>query len=350
MDNSSTSSSSVLRRLIPRLILLAVLLWTADRGTGALLGHFHRRTVEGDFGGRINGALKQRNEIVILGSSRAKHHYIPKVIQEETGMSAFNAGFDAQTLLCHYGLEQLILDRYAPAVFVLEISTEDIRQSKERDALDKLSVLLPYYREGNPAMRNLLLHRSPFEAVKLLSRVYPYNSQILAIAKYTLSPDGEGSSRENGFVPYYGSDLQALVEVKKKMAQDRKALPGEDILNDVDPFVMQALSDFVKSARSQGVQVVASYSPLWMECGFDYPGQEKLFEYYKAQIRALDVPLIEISQESNPEFLDPQLFKDTIHLNNEGAKLFSSLFARKLKKALSGLATPEQHPASSTNF
>lgn len=332
-DNSSTSNSRPWHAAIPRLAAMAALLWAVDLGMGAALAHFHARTKEGDFGGRINLALQRPSDIVILGSSRAKHHYIPEVILRETGWTAMNAGFDAQTLLCHYGLEQLVLDAYHPKAIVLEIGAEDLKASNLRGAYDKLSVLLPYYRSGNAAFRELILRRSSLEYLKLWSATYPFNSQILPICKYTLSPSGEGGSRTGGYVPYYGSELTKLVELKKRQAEAAQGQPPPALVEPA-PELLEVLTAFVHSAERAGVRPIIVHSPLWLEPGLEDKPQQLLLDALAREAKALNVPFLNISLDAYPELRRPEYFKDTIHLNDAGAQVFSKVLAQELRKLL----------------
>ena len=332
-DNSSTSNSRPWYIALPKLAVIIALLWATDLGLGTVLAHFHARTTEGDFGGRINLALRHPSDLVILGSSRAKHHYIPEIIQGETGWSVMNAGFDAQTLVCHYGMEQLVLAAYRPKAVVLEIGAEDLKASNLSGARDKLSVLLPYYRTGNAALRELLLQRSPYEYAKLWSRTYPYNSQIMPIVKYTLSPSSEGGSLSGGYVPYYGSDLKRIVDLKKRQAETRQGQPALPFVEPA-PELLAVLTSFVRSAEAAGVRPVIVHSPLWMEPGLEDKPQDHLIECLAQATASMKVPFLNVSLAAYPELKQPEFFKDTIHLNDTGAKIFSKVVGRELTKVL----------------
>lgn len=327
VDSSSTSSSEQLRRLGRRILVFALLACGLDYGLGTLVGMLHGRTVEGDFGGRINLALKQRSDIVVFGSSRAKHHYIPEIIQRETGRTVFNVGFDAQTLLCHFGVQQLVLERHQPEMVILDLNTEDLRQTGLRDPYDKLAVLLPFH--DNRRVYELLLTRSKYERIKLWSRLYPYNSQILAILKYNLRPTSEGSSLSGGYVPYHGSDIPQIVAAMERTAGDRPT--SFDEAARIDPFYRQILLEFINSARERGVEVVVCRSPLWKKDYYDYASQPQVLEAYRQILRQQQVPLIEIDQATDAAFEDLGLFKDRIHLNHGGAQIFSRILGERLQ-------------------
>lgn len=328
VDSSSTSSSKGLLRLLSKIALFAALIAGLDFGVGKGLAYLYGQCREGDFGGRINLALEQRHDIVVFGSSRALHHYIPERIEANTGLSCFNAGMDAQTLLYHFGLQQMILDKYQPKLLVLDLNTEDIRYDPDRRAYGKLSRLLPFHK--HPEVHKLLLKRSPYEKWKLLSQIYPYNSQVLSILRYRLKANAEGSQARKGYVPLHGSDMPALLA-----RWDPQPIPAL-----VDREYIGYLHRFIQKARNQGIPIVVCSSPLWEIDNGNYCEQHKaLVRRYKEVLASLDVPLIEITQKNYPLFRDPALFKDLTHLNDAGAQHFSKLFAQRLQ-ALSSTRNP----------
>ncbi|MBL7647737.1 MAG: hypothetical protein JNK74_16260 [Candidatus Hydrogenedentes bacterium] len=328
-DNSSTSNSSV-KRFALRALLAVLLVALIDQGLGLVLGTLYDRTREGDFGGCINLTLEQRNDVVVFGSSRAKHHYIPDVLEKSTGRSFFNAGIDAQNLLCHYGIAQLVLSEYTPKAFILDLNPEDLREAGGTASLDKLSVLLPYYKRGNPALNALLLERSKFERVRLLSAAYPYNSMLMPLLKYTLKPDSAGTIKSRGFLPYFGSDVLEIVRIEEENAPAAAATTAPAI----DPFQVQTLRKFAESAREKGVKFIVCLGPLWEKKGQDLADHTALLEAYLALLEELEVPVVRVDSGTNDIFLKPELYKDRIHINKEGASAFSEILGEQLRPHL----------------
>lgn len=327
-DNSSTSNSSV-KGIVPRALLVIILIITLDRGLGFVLGKLYDRSREGDFGGCINLALEQRNDVVVFGSSRAKHHYIPDQLEKSTGRSFFNAGIDAQNLLCHYGIAQLLLDEYTPKAFVLDLNPEDLRQVGGTASLDKLSVLLPYYKRGNEALNALLLERSKLEQVRLLSAAYPYNSMLMPLMKYTMKPGSAGTIASRGFLPYYGSDVLKIVAIEEKDAPTTAtSVPA------IDPFQVKILREFVASARAKNVTFIVCLGPLWEKKGQDLADHTALLEAYLALLEEMEVPVVRVDSSTNDAFLNPALYKDRIHINYEGAVAFCEILGEQLRSYL----------------
>jgi len=80
--------------LLRRFLLLVILMVVLDYS----VGYFLKKTYFSQKSGvdyrttyAINGV---RSDILILGSSRATHHYNPSIIEDSLKMSAFNGGRD----------------------------------------------------------------------------------------------------------------------------------------------------------------------------------------------------------------------------------------------------------------
>ncbi len=321
-------------KYMSRFLIFFIIVFFLDRGSGYLLGKMHANTRGGGFGGKINAILAQRNEIVVFGSSRAQHHYVASVIATGTGMTVYNAGLDAQHLLCHFAVENLMLDEYTPKIIILDLNATDIATAFNEQAFERLAVLLPYYRLENPTVNALIERRSSTEKIRLLSRSYPYNSQILGLLKYNFLGDRIPASENNGYVPYHGSDLEVIL----KSERNRATLNGPPFqLNDgsepVDVFLLDVLRGFVTTAQSKGIKVVLCSSPIWLGEGSEtlfLP--ENILETYKEVSLQLNVPYIELTSNTVSAFENPNLYKDRIHLNDDGARLFSFLLSQRLEE------------------
>jgi len=326
-DNSSTSSSRSHVRVAVKLAAFLAIVIVLDHAGGLFHAWLHQRTLEGDFGGCVNATLRQRNDAVIFGPSTAKAHFDPAVLAEGTGRTFWNAGVMAQHLLFHYCVEQLLLDEYVPKAIILEFNKDDLRKRNGTEVFDKLAPLLPFYARHNANANAMLCMRSPYERVKLLSWLYPYNSQIIPLIKYALNA-GQSTARTNGFEPYHGSDV-LQIESMRKAHDTRKIRPFES-----DPFFEDVLRRFIRTAQARGVKVICCQSPTWKSEDVAEDPYADLVKRYRAILSELNVPLIEITQETQPEFRDPSLFKDRVHLNEKGAALYSRLVAERLKPLL----------------
>ena len=59
--------------------------------------------------------------ILIFGSSRAAHHYVPSILSDSLDMSCYNCGLDGNGIIYGYGKLKTITARYYPKIVILDI-------------------------------------------------------------------------------------------------------------------------------------------------------------------------------------------------------------------------------------
>ena len=64
--------------------------------------------------------------ILIFGSSRAAHHYVPSILSDSLDMSCYNCGLDGNGIIYGYGKLKTITARYYPKIVILDISLHSI--------------------------------------------------------------------------------------------------------------------------------------------------------------------------------------------------------------------------------
>lgn len=65
---------------------------------------------------------KDKHEILIMGSSRAHHHYVPSIFEDSLGYDCYNAGYDGNGVILAYPLLENMLNRYKPRLVIFEVS------------------------------------------------------------------------------------------------------------------------------------------------------------------------------------------------------------------------------------
>src|SRR5262245_41121098 len=78
---------------------VAALIVIIDMALGVSLDWLYRKTYTGETGGLINDALSRHAQVLLLGSSRMRHHAMPAVLNHKLSLSAYNAGMDGQDFL-----------------------------------------------------------------------------------------------------------------------------------------------------------------------------------------------------------------------------------------------------------
>ena len=114
--------------------------------------------------GRNNMINKEMTaDIVILGSSRALHHYVPQIIEDTLGLTCYNAGTDGQGIILNYGRYQMLSQRYTPKIIIYDICPEYDLNTNDNSRY--LKWLKPYYFDSS--VREIFKDISCEESLKI---------------------------------------------------------------------------------------------------------------------------------------------------------------------------------------
>jgi hypothetical protein len=278
---------------------------------GAGLQFFYFRQKQGTLYDLTYALEQQTADILIMGSSRAGRHYNPAVISDSLQMSCFNTGCDEKGILYHKALLDVIAGRYNPKVIILDVNTNelDIRDK----SYDGLSALNPHVKR-HPSLWETVKMKSPFEKVRHLSRIYPYNSLFARIVMGNL-PFKTKDVSANGFKPLKGVLIDSLKEVTYK------EVPFDD--NKINAF-----NQFLSDCTRRGITVYIVKSPLF---GYETNNSNSI-AYIIAACEQQQIPFI--SYQNREDFADSRFFRDPTHLNDIGADKFSYDFAHFLNLAM----------------
>ncbi len=146
------------------LIILSIIV-LIDFVSGRILRYFYFHETSGLHYRTTYSMDSTRAQILIIGSSRANHHYVPSVFEDSLHKTFYNAGRDGNGTFYQLALLKTILKRYTPEIIVFDYSSVFVKGTEE---YDQMASLLPYYRT-HTEIRSLVEMRSPFEKIKLLS-------------------------------------------------------------------------------------------------------------------------------------------------------------------------------------
>jgi hypothetical protein len=304
-----------------KILIFIVLVISADTVTGYVLRKLYFKQTSGQNRSMTYVLSECTEDVLILGNSRAQYHYDPRVIGKELNMSCFNAGQGGgHSILLPYSQLEVLTKRYSPKIVILEFFTEGI--IRYRGDYDRLSILLPYYRDY-PEVRPLVMLRSPFEKVKILSSVYPFNSNILNIVRFNINVLAKKKQDFDGYIPRTG-------KVTDEMLKAEAETTGESV---IDPNKVKALEEIIRICREKNINLFIVTAPV-----FHYPGDKKINPSPASRLS------LEIMERNHVNYLDftydpafigqRELFFDIRHLNDVGSKIFSKILADTIKQRL----------------
>jgi hypothetical protein len=301
-------------RLVYKVFLLLGILYLFDFAIGKTLKHFYFTQTSGAFYRTTYSMDSTFAEILIFGSSRANHHYDPRIFEDSLGMSCYNTGRDGNFLLYNYAVFKTVTERYKPKIVIFDIDRNEL--SSTADDYERLSSLLPYYNR-NSAINHMISLKSPFEKIKCLSKIYPYNSLLLSIAIGNTEMNKERKSDINGFVPINGIWNNTIAAIESNAS------------NSIDSNKELALKEIINDCKIKGIRLLLVNSPAFI----------------RSMSADNENPIKQIAGTNNVEYIDyssdtaflnhHNYFFDPTHLNDNGAKKFSESLVEYCQKVKS---------------
>lgn len=241
--------------------------------------------------------FNKKADVLVLGSSRANHHYVSSMFKDSLGLSCYNAGRDGHDILYTYMIFQSFLERNTPKMVVVDIASSMMDGSWIENNKD----MTCFY--GASKVVTDVLDKDVlkgFDKVKMLSNLYRYNNTLEWIATAYLSNWGQG----DGYFPMPVTNNG----MTKVVGKDHKFTPH--------PKCLSYLDDIVKTCKEKDIQLILCVSP---SLSYSMHGiNDWMMEYGKQQqIKTLDFT-------GDTTYVDhPDLFFDATHLNDLGARVFT---------------------------
>ena len=287
-----------------KLLVLFVFVFVSDFLIGNLLSYYYFKQKRGADYLTTYVIDSTKADLLIFGSSRANHHYQTDIFEKRLNLSCFNAGRDGSFMFYHYAVLEAVLKRYSPKIIILDFNDGEF--SKNEDSYDRISSLLPYYK-GHSEMRSIIELKSPYEKLKLLSKIYPYNSSLLIIAGGNAIFSEKKREDINGYLP--------LTKVWTDSIQNENT----PVTYEIDSTKFKVYQSFIQDCINAKITLYIVCSPYFMKSTH----QDYSIHLAKEIAKKYKVKLFDYSQDS--AFLNsPKLFADPRHLNKEGANLFSN--------------------------
>jgi hypothetical protein len=248
-------------------------------------------------------------QVLIFGSSRANHHYDPRIIEKWTGMSCYNTGRDGNFLLYNYAIFKTVINRYKPEIVIFDVEKNEL--SSTIDDYERLSSLLPYINR-NKAIDQTIALRGPYEKVKCLSKIYPYNSLLLTIAIGNTELNKARKPDIKGYVPLNNIWDNPYPEVDSM------------VVKTIDQNKENALLEIIQDCTLHGIRLLLVASPVFIKSVDTTGGNPVMQIALKNNVEYLDYTSDTIFLNNHLYFTDPE------HLNESGATLFSTLLIEHL--------------------
>ena len=246
---------------------------------------------------------KAQGNILILGSSRAEHHYDTRILQKKfPNHTIYNAGQHNQGMNYALCVLQSCLEKKIPELVILDCEPEVLGD----ELTSSISTLKLYYNENKNVKNHL--SRTFKDKMLMKSGFYIYNSVIIKLFLDSRLPYTQDTLM--GFAPLQGILDTALTKYNEKTFPS--LLDGA--IND--------FNDIISLSKKYGFKLCVCISPYY------YHQNENALPYIAVK-NICNKTKIPCFDYMNDGYFDsnPQLFRDVNHLNEKGAAIFTEKFS-----------------------
>jgi hypothetical protein len=300
-----------MKKYLIKITLFFAIVAVVDFGYGKV-GDYLREHTRSGVSEKVHYICEQCDEdIIMMGSSRMQHHYVPQIFEDPLGMTCYNAGMDGNGILLSYGFLGMILERYTPKMIIYDVSGFDMYVDDNTKYLDFMK---PYYHSEHESVAGIFNDVDAMERWKMCSSLYRYNSKLFQFIGDNIHTT---STLEKGYGPIYRTinyDPQVSIDENKK--------------REVDTLKLDYLVKFIELTRKNDVNLVFVASPT----------------YFGEARAAFNAPIRQLTDQEGVVFLDhfydslicssKEYWSDGTHMNDKGARVFSQKIVGDIGKLL----------------
>jgi hypothetical protein len=134
-----------MKNSISKIVLFFVIVAVIDICFGKGMDYMHAHAKGGITREMNDVCLNSQYEVLVMGSSRAHHHYVPEIFTDSLGISCYNTGKDGNGIILMYGIYQMVSNRYKPSLIIYDIAKgfDIYKNSIDKDNTRYVSLLKP---------------------------------------------------------------------------------------------------------------------------------------------------------------------------------------------------------------
>lgn len=286
-----------MKKYLIKIILFFVAVVVVDILFGIACQYMNDHSKGGGVKSRYYVCKESTEDVLVFGSSRAKHHYVPDVIEDSLGMTCYNTGEDGNGIILCYGFLKMITERYSPKLIIYDVTGFDMY---EDDNMKYLDLMKPYYYENG--IDSIFWAVELRTRVMMLSNLYRYNTTCLRVIGNFIYP-------MNNYPKGY-SALNKTMDYEPEIKEEKEQA--------VDTLKIHYFEEFIRLAQNKDILLVCCVSPFYKA-----PNDDSKSEPIKQLCKLYQVPFLYYGAE--PDITNDRfLFQDRTHLNDKGARLYTS--------------------------
>ena len=252
------------------------------------------------------------SEILIIGNSIILNSLDPKTIEDSLSQSCYNGGIIGQGIDFSETIIDCVLQRYTPKTIILGLRPEEMGGNIGDGIYD---ILRPYYNMGYTSIDEHLESYSGSKRILLHSNLIRYNTIWIRVLLYMFFD--KSIYPQNGFMP---KEVPSTLAQQKRMSYC--ANPSKEKLETIERII--------KKCKAKGINIVICFPPTLQI----FPQKPILCVEAVEQICKKNDSHFITSYDCQYYQERPELFFDDVHLNINGASLYSKDFAKQLKSQI----------------
>ena len=298
-----------MKKFILKVLLFFACVFVMDLAFGQFFSYLRAHAKGGSTANCEYIANKATEDIIILGSSRATHHYVPQIIEDSLGLTCYNCGEEGNGVVLAYGRLKMLTERYTPKLVLYELTPGyDYGTTEPNEKY--LGYLRAYYdKKGINEIFDVFDDELSF--LKMQSKMYQNTGRLLPY----LADNIFFRDNHKGFEPLFG-EMKLMNEEERKNSQ----------VMEVDSLKLGYMEKIMELCKERQIPLIFMISPRYGMLEKDLtiyePGLSLCLKY--------DIPIY--NNITFPTISDrPDFFQDRWHLNNKGAESYTRVICQELK-------------------
>lgn len=301
-----------------RLLFIIASIVLLDQWFGLYLDHKQEQNKCDYCNGKINFFVDQEQcDTLFIGSSRVLHSIKPQLV----GPNSRILGYQNKDICHNVALYDIISSkkRNPSKTLVFNIDLDDLFTPDQR-LLERVYSLKYFYTQ-NDFVRSLIDRIGYEERIKFVSRLYKHNGNGWKLIARPITNNCKTISL-SGYEPLIPGPLDSI-RLAKSIEEDFKQLDASQ----KQDLIYEMLNHLKSLTDQQGVELIVINAPY-------YTIQEDWFSASKEfgiQCKKTGIKYIDFNQMELPELENRSLWYDNMHLNDDGASIFSKIIGQTLK-------------------
>lgn len=256
--------------------------------------------------------FSKKADLVIIGSSRAKHHYDCDIFRDSLGIETYNLGCDAYGILQQYLVLLRLIENGGTSTVIFDVTHKTLLDAFGWSDNNELN-FIPYYWENDTLKYYMDEYYGRLHNLRYLSGLIQYNGKVKDIAS-NIKHNKENLYRwkNNGYDPIKYTGV-ANTDFRSDNIKDYTP----------SPICIQLLDNIVSLSRKNNIRLILMISPVvddwtpFANCVHRYANKKNIEFYDFSQKKGIS---------DNMYF-----FKDYHHLNSRGAETFTKEVIKTIK-------------------